>query len=563
MLEHLAVRDFALIESADIDLPEGFLVFTGETGAGKSLIVGAIGFLLGAKADTAAIRTGASECSVSGIIDISRNSAAQRWLSERDIDDEDGRVCLRRGMKTSGRSYSYIQNQAASRSDLADFSALVADIHGQHEHQGLLDAKRHCGMLDGFAGLEEDAEVYRESYEAWRAKVLEYRKMLADIQRMAREKEMLEYAVKEISRARIRPDEEDTLLLEEKALSQYGKLSESLALVSSLMSRQAEQSLVAGSMKAAAELALAAGIDPRLSDLARRLDASAIEIEDISRCIDSHSESLRFDPDRLDAIQARLAELRRLKKKYGPGLPDVISRMEEDRKSLESLESWEERKTALESEIASMRKTTAGLAEALSSRRREASAGMGRLVNEILGRLGMASANFAVRIEKNLSESNKTILTPQGMDTVEFMIAPNPGEAEKPLAKIASGGELSRAALAIKAVMASKDAAGTLVFDEIDTGIGGEVAVSVGRYLREISRHRQVLCVTHLASIAAFANSHFNVEKTVSEGKTQTGMRLLGDKAREEEIARMLAGDREGKTSLAHAAELLRRSSAG
>ncbi|PKL06010.1 MAG: DNA repair protein RecN, partial [Spirochaetae bacterium HGW-Spirochaetae-9] len=272
-------------------------------------------------------------------------------------------------------------------------------------------------------------------------------------------------------------------------------------------------------------------------------------------------EGLRFDPDRLGEIESRLAELRRLKKKYGPGLTDVLARSERDAAAIEAFAAWNDEKAELETAIAELKKTAVGKAEILSSKRKVAASGFSRSVEEILSRLGMAQAKLPISLKALTSEAGKLILSSKGMDEVEFLIAPNPGEPPKPLAKIASGGELSRVALAIKAVLSTKDAVDTLIFDEIDTGIGGEVAADVGTYLKGISLYKQVLCVTHIASIAALASLHYRVDKKVVEGRTVTRIERMDGQEREEEIARMLAGDREGAASLAHAAELLRRSS--
>lgn len=561
MLEHLSVRDFALIDSAEVDLPKGLVIFTGETGAGKSLVVGAIGFLFGARAEATVIREGASECSVSGMLDITENKAAKAWLEAHDIADDDGSVLLRRGLKNNGRSYAYIQNQAVSRADLADFTALIADIHGQHEHQSLLDPGSHCSLLDSFAGLEVERESYREVYEKWLSMLHRYRETLAEIERRSRELDMLSFVVNEISAAKIRPNEDEELMQEEKILSQHEKLYEAISAVADLFSPNEGTGAVSALRKARTELETARDIDPRLGEYARRLETAYFEIEDISESIAAYMEGLKFDPKRLEEIESRLSELRRLKKKYGPGLAEVCARLEKDQKTIDALSGWEDNKAEMEKGIAGLQSAALAHAEFLSQNRKDAASAFAERVESILAKLGMPSARFPVSIKKSMSDSGKLILTASGMDEVEFLITPNIGESPKPLAKIASGGELSRIALSVKAVLSSKDAIDTLIFDEIDTGIGGEVAVAVGSYLKDISDRRQVLCVTHLASIAAYADVQFRVDKSVQEGRTVTRIREMSGAAREGEIARMLAGDKEGPVSLAHAAELLRRTS--
>lgn len=565
MLERLSVRDFALIDSAEVELSDGLVLFTGETGAGKSLIVGALGFLFGGRGDSTAIREGAEECSVSATLGVSRNAAAMKWLADHDIPGEGGEAILRRGLRANGRSYAYIQNRAVSRADLAEFTALVADIHGQHEHQSLLDPERHLTLLDSYADLGPAREEYRAAYESWATRVGEYRKRLSEAERHGREQEFLSFTVKEILAAKLKPREDDELTQEEKILSQHEKLFAAASDASSgLSARGADrQGAMENLRRARNSLASAAEIDGKLRELSARLDGAYIEIEDIAQGVGLYCEGLRFDPGRLEDIESRLAELRRLKKKYGPSLEEVMARAQRDAAAIEEFSSWTEEKPRLEREIAGLKARAIELAEALSASRKKAALLFSRNIEEILTKLGMPHAQLPISVQPAMNEAGKLMLSPSGMDRVEFIIAPNIGETPKPLARIASGGELSRVALAIKAVISSKDTVDTLIFDEIDTGIGGEVAADVGAYLKEVSAFRQVLCVTHLASIAACAAQHYRVSKRVEEGRTVTRIDLLVGHERETEIARMLAGDKDGAASLAHAAELIKRSSAG
>ena len=565
MLEHLSVRDFALIDQAEVDFSRDLVLFTGETGAGKSLIVGAIGFLFGGRADSGIIREGSDECVVAAVLGVETNKSAKVWLASHDIPDDDGIVVARRGLKSGGRSYAYIQNRAVSRSDLAEFTSLIADIHGQHEHQSLLNKESHLSLLDSFAVLDEEKESYKTSYDAWNAKLREYRTRLAYAEQRERERDFLIFAANEIKTAKIKTGEDDELEREEKILSQHEKLFDAVkAVVESLALHGGEANGVIGDLrKAKGGLAAAKEIDPSLSELAERLDSAYFEVEDIAESIAIYLEGLKFDPKRLEEIESRLAELKRLKKKYGPSLADVIEREKRDSDALESFAAWQDDRLALEKTIAGFKKEALEKAELLSEKRKKAALEFSAKVETILSRLGMPHARMPVSMSQTKSDSGKILLTHDGMDDVEFLIAPNIGESSKPLIKIASGGELSRVALAIKAVLSSKDAVDTLIFDEIDTGIGGEVAVAIGLYLKEISRYKQVFCVTHLATIAARADMHYSVNKMIEAGRTVTRIQLLEGRRREEEIARMLAGDKEGAASLAHAAELLKVSSMG
>ncbi len=563
MLERLSVRDFALIDQAEVEFSPGLVLFTGETGAGKSLIVGAIGFLFGGRADSSLIREGAQECEVSGSLDICSISLARQWLADRDMDDEEGSVTLRRGLRRQGKPYAYIQNKPVNRSDLVEFCSLLADIHGQHEHQSLLGRQSHLALLDGFGGLEEEREAYRLLYEQWISKLKEYRGRQAEAERRERERDLLEYTASEIKAAKLKPKEDEELESEEKILSQHEKLFEAINMAAEGLSPQS--SGLSGGLdtlkRSLAALGQASDIDSSLSDYYQRFSASLIDIEDIADSLSAYRENLRFDPHRLEDIESRLAEIKKLKKKYGPTLADVMAKAESATAAIKAFASWDDDKKALEAEIALCQKQALAKAELLSKHRTEVSSEFSYKVESILARLGMPRAKLPLELKPLRSDSGKLVLSSSGMDELEMLIAPNPGESPKPLASIASGGELSRVALAIKAVLSAKGNLSTLIFDEIDAGIGGEVALAVGSYLRNLARYCQVLCVTHLASIAVNADLHYKVDKVVESGRTVTRVEKLEGAAREEEIARMLAGDKEGKTSLAHASELLKKAS--
>ncbi len=562
MLERLSVHDFALIDEAEVDFSSGLVIFTGETGAGKSLIVGAIGFLFGGRSDASIIREGADECLVSGIVDIRSVAPARQWLAKRDLRDEDGTVVLRRGLRRQGRAYAYIQNRAVSRGDLAEFSSLLADIHGQHEHQGLLNCASHLALLDGFGELESEREAYRLLYEEWVRKLKEYRQKVAEAEGREREKDILEFTASEIRAAKLKPNEDEELEAEERRLSQYEKLFEAVNGAAEGLSPGNSETSGSGLValrRATAALGQAAEIDENLKEYLQRLQTSLIDIEDIGESLSVYKEELRFDPRRLEAIESRLAEIKRLKKKYGPRLEDVIARGSQAAVSVQAFESWEEEKKALEAEIADCQKRALAQADVLSTKRSQVSSELSYKVELILSKLGMPRAKLPLALKPLRSASGKLVLSASGKDELEILIAPNPGESPKPLASIASGGELSRVALAIKAVLSAKGNLSTLIFDEVDAGIGGEVAVAVGAYLKNLARYCQVLCVTHLASIAVMADLHYRVDKVEEAGRTVTRIIRLDGFEREGEIARMLAGDKEGKTSLAHASELLKK----
>ncbi len=564
MLEELTVRDFALIERLSVSFTGGLNLLTGETGAGKSLLVGAIGFLLGAKADTGVIRTGAEESLVTGVLDVSRNPEAQEWLRSRGLEPEDGRVLVRRGIKSNGRGSAYIQNQSALRSDLAELTSLLVDLHGQHEHQSLLLPENHRKLLDRYARIEDEVLAFGTRFAALSAEKRAYESALASEAVRGREIEFLRFAVDEISKAKLRAGEEADLEAEERLLSQHERLFAAVeAAHGALSDGEGGEGALASLRRLRSGLETAQAIDPALSDLARRSDDAFYELEDVADSLRHYIGALSFDPARLENVESRLADIQKLKKKYGATIEDVLARLEEDSGRLSRLETWEEDKGEIEQRIAAMEGEVLAAALALSEKRKAAASGLQERIEAIVRTLGMPSAKFFARVGRKEAEAGlngpRPVVGPYGVDEVEFLIAPNPGESAKPLARIASGGELSRVALAAKTVLAGTDSVDCLIFDEVDAGIGGEVAVAVGEHLKELGKSKQVLCITHLASIAVRADNHYRVEKDVSGGRTTTKLSRMEGRVRAEEIARMLAGDPREEASIAHATELLRK----
>jgi DNA repair protein RecN (Recombination protein N) len=567
VLEELTVRDFALIERLSVSFTDGLTLLTGETGAGKSLLVGAIGFLLGAKADTGVIRSGAEESLVTGVLDVSHNEAAKSWLVARGLEPEEGKVLVRRAIKQNGRGSVYIQNQSALRSDLAQFTSLLVDLHGQHEQQSLLSPDNHRKLLDGYAHIEGEVASFGVAFSELSAERRSYESALASEAERGREIEFLRFAVDEIAKAKLRPGEEEELVAEELLLSQHEKLFAAVDSAHEALSGGSEEGLgaLAALRHLRTGLETAAAIDPALSDFARRSDDAFYELEDVADSLRQYIGSLSFRPERLEEVESRLADIRKLKKKYGATIEEILARLEEDRGRLSRLETWEEDKGEIEKRIASMEADVLERALALSEKRKAAAFGLQSKIETIVRTLGMPSAKFVVRVGRKDADETKPdvgirpVVGPYGIDEVEFLIAPNPGEAAKPLARIASGGELSRVALAAKTVLASSDSVDCLIFDEVDAGIGGEVAVAVGEHLKGLGKTKQVLCITHLASIAVRADNHYRVEKEISGGRTTTRLSRMEGRHRAEEIARMLAGDPHEEASLAHATELLKK----
>jgi DNA repair protein RecN (Recombination protein N) len=571
MLEELSIRNYALVDNLSLSFESGLNILTGETGAGKSIIVGSLSFLLGGKADADVIRTGCDEAGVSAVIRVAPDNAdVCGWLAGRDIAIEDNSIVVRRNLKANGRSSIYVQNIPLNRSDLAELMGMLFDLHGQHDYESLLRKDTHRRCLDRFAGIENEAAAFNNLFTTLteKKKALE---LSRDSERNREERiELLTFAVDEITKAQLKSGESRELEAEAQRLASFEKLSREAESAAAFLF-DGEASVLSLARKARSSLEAASAMDESLAAVCKRMDDLYFEAEDLSGELRSYRDGLLYEPGRLEEVEDRLGLIFRLKKKYaaraepteetGREISDeeaILAYKTKAEQEIEALSQSEENREKLASEIAALEKTLVSKAAALSSKRGEASKKLGEQINAILQRLGMPKARFAVNVaSKGKGPSGNLICGPWGADDVEFLISANPGEPVKDLARIASGGELSRVMLAIKTVLAESDAIETLVFDEIDTGIGGEVALAVGEYLKKIGAIKQIFCITHLASIAVRADNHIRVEKKDSSGRTQTTARLLSGKGRQEEIARMLAGDSAGAAALAHADDLL------
>ena len=566
MLDTLQIKNFALIDSCSIDFSEGFTVLTGETGAGKSILIGALSFLLGGKASIDQIRAGTKEAIVSGSISLNKNCKdAFAWLEERAIDVEDSTILIRRVIKDSGKSASWIQNTPVTRAELAEFTSYLFDIHGQHEHQALMYAQNHRKYLDSYAGLEAEVEDFTKLYSA----LVEKRKILAELSTSDTEKKekvmLLSFAIEEIEKSKLKPFEDEELAAEETKLLQYEQLysdvDTSVAMVSS-----GEGTISSLLKKLNGNLCRASEIDKDLESLQSRIENAFYEISDIAEELKNYRNSLTFDPERLRVIQERNTELYKLKQKYASSvnapISEVIEYGENAKIQLENLSSSEEKISLLKNEIKELETKVYGDAKKLSEKRKMAATTMSKAVVEVLSNLGMKATEFTVLVDLKPGDTEAQKCGPYGIDDVEFIFSANIGSPLKPLAKIASGGELSRVMLALKTVLCSvenENTTETLVFDEIDTGIGGEVAVSVGQHIKELSKNHQIFCITHLASIAAFADNQIKIEKSLKDSMTTTTVYELSPEERVTEIARMLSGDAFSEASLEHARLLLQK----
>jgi DNA repair protein RecN (Recombination protein N) len=559
MLEELNVRNYALIENLSVAFENGLNILTGETGAGKSIIVGSLSFLLGGKADTDVIRTGSEEAAVSAVISLREdNREAREWLASRDISLEDNRVIVRRNIKSSGRSSMYIQDTPVTRNDLAECMALLFDLHGQRSHESLLRKESHRKYLDRFAGLEDAVLKFSAAFTELSDLKKAYNASISSEKERETRLELLRYAVDEIENAAVKNGESRELESESQRLSSFEKLSAQInAAVSSFF--EGEPSVLSLARRARSALENAASFDGGLNPLRQRVDSLFYEAEDLAEELRSYRDDLSYDPGRLEAVEERLALLQKLRKKYGGDEEAILAYRAGAEAEIDALANADENREKLAAEISGGEKELARKAASLSAGRKEAGVKLGERVTSILAALGMPNARFSVSIKPKRSEQGGggMVIGPYGAEDVEFLISANAGEPLKDLSRIASGGELSRVMLAVKTVLAGADTLETLVFDEIDTGIGGEVALAVGEHLRKLGVLKQIFCITHLASIAVRADNHLRVEKKAAGGRTVTVLSVLRGDERRGEIARMLAGDSAGAAALAHADELL------
>ena len=556
MLEELHVHNYAIIDKLQVRFTGGLNILSGETGAGKSILVGALGLLLGDKTDTSIIRSGAEETTVSGIVSVPGNAEAAQWLAAHGIEAEEGAVILRRMLKSNGRGSLFIQSTPVTRADLHEFSTLLFDLHGQHEHQSLLDLENHRKLVDRWSGTEQLAERFHALYASLASLRERLSKLVSDERERLRRIDLLTYAVTEIKSLDPKPGEEEELEKELAILVHHEKL---FTLLEEVHSQTAESAggVLASLRKSRHAMDEILGIDSSLSKLSHQLEDAFYEIEDFSENIRQYKSRADFSPGRLDDVQSRLSSIRALERKYGDTIEAVLEYCRTGEQELAGMENWEQEKKNLETDIARTEKEIAEVARELSEKRKAASQVLQKKIEQELRELGMPKVSFRVLIADAARPDGTVVLTPWGRDSIEFVISPNLGEPFKRLRSIASGGELSRVMLAIKGVLAESDHVSTLIFDEVDAGIGGEIALSVGQRLAAISRHKQVLSITHLATIAVRADNHLKIEKVTQGGRTVTKVERVTGAARREEIARMLAGDRKGELSLQHAGELL------
>jgi len=549
MLTELRIKNFAIIESLTLPLARGFNVLTGETGAGKSIIVGALGLLLGERASADLIRAGAEKASVEGAFDVADRPEIRTLLDERGIDADEDIVVLKREVST-GRARAWINGTSVNAGVLAEIGRLLVNLHGQHEAQTLLDADAQRRILDAFAGAADEAAAVKAAHDDLAATVNE----IADLTRRRAEAERradyLRHVVSEIVDARL-TDGEDARLEDEANRLENAEELRALArgVVGGL---DGEEDTVLQKLDTISHhLAKLQRIDPSLARLQEQYDAAYYAVESLARELEAYEESIDLDPSRLDTVRRRRDLLFRLTKKYGGTLAAVIQTGDDAKRELDLLDSAGIDLRELESRERAARAALKEHAASLTSLRAAAATRLARAVDEVLPDLGMPDGHITVALVP-LGEIGAT-----GAESVEFRVALNVGHDPRPLARVASGGELSRVMLALKTILARLDRVPTLVFDEVDAGIGGRVGLQVGETMRRVAGDHQVFAITHLPQIASRGHHHILVSKGARGGVTTADVTILDGDARVAEIARMLGGDQESDVSRAHARELL------
>jgi len=565
MLTELLIRNLAIIDEVQVPFQPGFNVLTGETGAGKSIIIHAINFLVGGKGDIDLIRAEAETMLVEGVFDLTNCPQVKAVLEEVGVETEDDMLILSRELSRAGKSRCRINGRAATIAMLKQIGKSLIDIHGQHEHQSLLDPTNHLRFLDAFGG--EELAALKERYHSLYRQLMQVERELAELQQSERERmqrlDLLRYQAEEIDRANLREGEEEDLLQERQLLVNAERISERVSYAVRCLT--GERGVLDSLGEAMQSLKEIASLDPNLQSWHDALSQAFDTIQEVGFELERYASRIEFDPERLEEVESRLDLLKRLKRKYGDSISAILQYRQQIEQELQRLETSEERLETLQREREQLRKELAETAKALSEVRQEIARQLERTVQNHLKALMMERARFKVAIDR-LPDPNGLQLPEgtfafnrDGIDQVEFLISTNPGEPLKPLAKIASGGEISRTMLALKACLQRTHEIPVLVFDEIDVGIGGKTAEAVGEKLREVSRYAQVLCVTHLPQIAALADWHLQVEKITEGKRTCVIVTPLEYEERVKELARMLSGKQITQASLQHAQELLQR----
>ncbi|WII29080.1 DNA repair protein RecN [Ligilactobacillus salivarius] len=554
MLQELSIKDFAIIDEIQISFQPKMTVLTGETGAGKSIIIDALGLLAGGRGSTEFIRKGEKKAVIQGLFTLPREANTYNILEEYGIDSEDGQIILQRDLYRGGRNICRINGMMVNLATLRKVGETLIDIHGQNEHQELMKPENHIDLLDEYdKKTSQLRNQYQVVYQNYRKLKLSMEKKEADEKAWAQRLDMLNFQVKEIEEAGLKINEEDELVEEKNKLDNFQAIHDALELSYQILS--GEKIDVVGNLgNAMNELSDVSDLSENLQEINTKISDAFYSLEDAARDISDELDSMEWNGERLNEIEERLELIHQLKRKYGDTIEDILHYHSRIEKELREMENAEQNSEKQERQLSEALEKVKELAIKLSKQRKKSAKKLEKMIHEQLSALYMDKAVFEVKC------LNNSKLYSKGIDKVEFYIQTNPGEEMGPLAKIASGGELSRIMLALKTIFSQKMGVTSIIFDEVDTGVSGRVAQAIAEKISQISNNSQVLCITHLPQVAVIADNHYYISKSVNDGRTETSLKELDEKQKIREIARMLSGSEITELTLKHAEELIKMS---
>lgn len=553
MLSELSIKNFAIIEALSISFEKGLTVLSGETGAGKSIIIDAIHLLVGGRGSAEFVRHGEDKAEIEGLFQIENNNhPLHEKAQEFGIDVEEGMVVLRRDISKSGKSVCRVNGKLVTISTLREIGGTLVDIHGQHEHQELMDETRHLSLLDQFGGekVANALSEYIDIYHSYEKTVKRLKQLSENEQQMAHRLDLISFQLEEIQSANLKINEDEKLYEERKRLSNFEKIHEALNL--SYTALQGDNKGLDWLGLAMSHLDEAASIDSNYKEIAESTSNSFYLLEEVMRTLRNELDDLEFDPERLNEIEDRLNEINQLKRKYGKTIEEILEYGAKIEEELETLQNKETHIEKLNKELSTIKKDLSVEARELSNIRQQFAGELTDLIHKELKELYMEKTVFEVRFVSNYDS-----FTSDGSDKVEFYISTNPGEPLKPLSKIASGGELSRIMLALKSIFSKHQGITSIIFDEVDTGVSGRVAQSIAEKIYNVSVDSQVLCISHLPQVAAMADTHLYIAKDIMDGRTRTSVQKLDENEKIREIGRMISGVEITDLTREHAKELL------
>ncbi|GEL88890.1 MULTISPECIES: DNA repair protein RecN [Pediococcus] len=556
MLQELSIRNFAIIEKLNIEFNSGMTVLTGETGAGKSIIIDAVGLLAGGRGSVDFIRKGTKKAVLQGMFSMDKNPDTLALLDQYGIEHADPTLILQREIQASGRNVCRINGSLVNTTILKKIGETLIDIHGQNEHQELMQPEKHLGMLDEFArnGIQPLLKQYQQKYEHFQNLKQKFNRKKANEKEWAQRVDMLRFQVKEIEDANLQVGEEEQLNSQKELLENFQKISTALQTAQLALENEESAGAIDSTGEAMNALRDIENIDDKYKNISNIISSAYYQLQDATSDISGELENMEWDEGKLDQVEKRLEEIYQLKKKYGDNIQQILAYDQKASEELHSMVDSESDEDQMESQLETIQEQLKKIALQLSTTRKQAASKLQVAVHDQLKQLYMDKAEFEVHFDESAGLKFKST----GIDNVEFYLRTNPGESMGPLSRIASGGELSRIMLALKTIFAKSQGVTSIIFDEVDTGVSGRVAQAIAEKIKLIASYSQVLCITHLPQVAAEADHQFFVSKAVKGGRTETKLSDLNENGRVQELARMLAGSTVTKLSIQHAKELLK-----